>query len=121
MLLEYEPLALACQKGALKSYLDNYYYIYFTSTIPEAGSRGLCTFVTQNLQQKAEEEKVPIWLEATTEQAREYYARLGWEMCGDIVLGKGKVDATGDLKKDGEGVTIWGMVWWPNCLKESVK
>lgn len=120
MLLEYEPVALACLKAALKSYHNNHYYIFFTSTLSSGRHKGLCTSVTQFLQQKAEDEKVPIWLEATTLQAKEYFARLGFEVTEEFVLGKGKVDGNGDAGKGGDGVKGWGMVWWPVCLRGTV-
>jgi hypothetical protein len=55
----------------------------------------------------------PIWLEATTEYSMKLYVRAGFEVVDEIILGRGQVGADGLLKKDGEGVKIWGMVWWP--------
>ncbi len=36
-----------------------------------------------------------------------------------IILGKGKAGKDGLKKKGGEGVTAWGMVWWPKQGEES--
>jgi len=103
----------------LRNYHNKHYYIYFTSTLPEARHAGYCALVLRDLQQKAEKERVPIWLEAINPQTRDYFAKLGFELCDDIVLGKGKADVDGNLKAGGEGVMIWGMVWWPVCLRDA--
>ena len=56
--------------------------------------------------------------------ARDYYAKLGFEVSGEFALGKGIADEDGELVvgkgREGEkvGVRIWGMVWWPVCLRE---
>ena len=48
------------------------------------------------------------------------YEKLGFEIADEMVLGKGKADNDGNLCKGGEGVKIWGMVWWPEGLKKKV-
>jgi hypothetical protein len=63
--------------------------------------------------QKASEEGVPAWLEATTVWSRDVYAHLGFKEVEQIHIGKGKVDITGNLKEGGEGITIYFMIVEP--------
>lgn len=51
----------------------------------------------------------PIWLEATTPRSRAVYAKLGYELVGEVRVAKGAVDERGMTKKGGEGVPMWGM------------
>ena len=46
------------------------------------------------------------------------YERLGFEVVGDFILGKGKVNKDAVQCKGGEGVKAWGMIWWPKKLRE---
>lgn len=43
----------------------------------------------------------------------EIYKKEGFEIVEEMILGKGTAGADGEPKKDGEGVTVWGMIWWP--------
>jgi hypothetical protein len=61
----------------------------------------------------------PIWLEATTLKSCKIYAKLGFEIVEEIVLGKGISAADGTTSKGGEGVKIWGMLWRPEGQKQT--
>lgn len=76
--------------------------------------QGLAGRLTLAVQARARAEGRPVWLEATTVTSRKLYAKYGFEVVEDIVLGKGEVDSTGQTKEKGEGITIWGMIWRPN-------
>jgi len=118
MLGEFEPLTGKCKAKGLKGRKD-YYYVFFLGTATSCRGQGLCSTIVKQYQQKAEKENKPLWLEATTEYSMKLYAKLGFEMVDEILLGKGKVGADGLQMKGGEGVKIWGMVWWPGEREES--
>lgn len=52
---------------------------------------------------------LPSWLEATSEASRDIYARWGFEVIGELVMGRGEVDEKGNPRKGGSGVTMYGM------------
>ncbi len=74
---------------------------------------GLSQALIKRYQDIAQQERLPIWLEATTRYSSQVYAKLGFETVEEIVLGKGVAAGDGTKKKGGEGVKIWGMIWRP--------
>jgi hypothetical protein len=60
---------------------------------------------------KAKEEGIPLWLETAAESARDEYVKLGFRVCEEVVIGKGRVDAKGWPKSGGEGVRTWAMIF----------
>ena len=113
MLQEYTPLSDACKKKALKKG-EKYYYVFFIGTKEEERGKGLCGTIMKQWQGEASKEGKAIVLEATTENSRRLYERLGWKVVDEIVLGKGKVGSDGLRKEGGDGVKIWGMIWRPD-------
>ena len=63
--------------------------------------------------EKAKEEGVPAWLEATTPHSRDVYAHLGFREVEQIKIGEGKADRTGNAVAGGEGITIYCMIAEP--------
>lgn len=108
------------KKRALKG-TKKFYYVFFVATRSDSRGQGLCSALVRYCQNLAETEKCPIWLEATTAKSRDVYKKEGFEITEELVLGKGKVDADGKLKKGGEGVTIWGMIWRPKTASAVVQ
>jgi ribosomal protein S18 acetylase RimI-like enzyme len=100
------------KKKATAAHPD-YYYFLFIGTRPAARGQGQASAMLRHYQARAAREGVAIWLESTTTQSRELYLRLGFQDCGVILLGKGRCDAQGFPKKNGEGVRQWGMLWTP--------
>lgn len=92
-----------------------FYYLFFISTAVAARGLGMASKVVGRFQDELRKEgkNFPIWLEATTEKSMQLYARLGFEHVDSWILGRRQVDMDGEQRKGGEGVTIWGMVWWP--------
>jgi hypothetical protein len=39
--------------------------------------------------------------------------KLGFKVAEKMVLGKGKSAPDGSEMPGGEGVDMWGMIWWP--------
>ncbi len=60
---------------------------------------------------RAKEEGVPVWLETASESSKRDYENLGFRVCEEVVIGKGRVNAKGWPDKDGEGVKTWAMIW----------
>lgn len=89
------------------------FYIIITATAPEQRRQGLNGAMIREVMERARKINKPIWLEATTAYSRRQYERVGFEVVGEITVGKGKVDKDGRNKHGGEGVTVTGMVWWP--------
>lgn len=117
MLWEYTPLTDAAKAKGLKGQ-SKYYYVFFLATREDARGRGLSSALMEKAKERARAENVPLWLEATTEYSWKLYARLGFETVERMVLGEGSVGGNGEVKNGGEGVPIWGMVWWPEKGKE---
>ena len=76
-------------------------------------SAGLVRALITPYLQKASEEGVPAWLEATTVRSRDVYAHLGFKEVEQIQIGKEKADTRGNLKEGGEGITIYCMIVEP--------
>jgi len=112
MLIEFTGLTETAKKKGLKG-KKKFYYLFFIATRDDCQGRGLSSALIRKLQQQAAAEGWPIWLEATTPKSQKIYAKLGFETIEKIILGKGIVGPDGKRTKDGEGVSIWAMVWWP--------
>jgi hypothetical protein len=68
---------------------------------------------------RAHEENVPCWLEATSQHAVDVYSHFGWKLAGEVRIGDGKVGPRGWVRTaDGEeelsGIRIWGMIIDPD-------
>lgn len=114
MLREFEPATKRVRKRILaEAGVEEFYYLFFVATREDARGKGLSSALIGKLQERAGAEGLPVWLEATTEHSAGVYAKLGFERCGTVVLGKGKVGADGLGKVGGEGVSIYCMIWWP--------
>jgi hypothetical protein len=94
--------------------LRPFYHLSFLARNPSlprvAGS--ISAVVTPFLE-RARDEGVPAWLEATTPQAVKLYENFGFRVVEEIVVGQSKVDAHGWPSADGEGagVTAWAMIY----------
>jgi len=112
VLFEFTSKTDTAKSRALKSN-KKYYYLYFVGTRIDGRKQGLCSALVGELQDIARKDGCPLWLEATTAYSRDIYARLGFEMTEEIVLGQGRVGEDGLRTKGGEGVKVWGMIWRP--------
>jgi len=117
MLAEFEPLADKAKTKGLDGQ-KRFYYVFFVGTRVDARGQGLCSAMMRRYQEIASHDQLPIWLEATTAKSMKIYEKLGWEVVEEMVLGKGAANADGNRCKGGEGVKIWGMVWWPKPAAE---
>ncbi|CAI6094864.1 unnamed protein product, partial [Clonostachys chloroleuca] len=94
-----EPLM---KKAFTKTEQKDHWYIFIMATDVDRRRKGHASELLAHLQNRAREGKHPIWLEATTDPSRELYLKLGFEVVGDINLGKGVVGKDGLPKDDGE-------------------
>lgn len=98
-----------------KKEMKGYYHLYQLGTLPASRSKGLGRRILESIKEVVEREgrREPVWLEATSEEGRRAYEKAGWRVVGIGRVGEGTVNAEGLPEKGGEGVRIWGMVWWP--------
>ncbi|KAF8852779.1 hypothetical protein BDZ45DRAFT_97582 [Acephala macrosclerotiorum] len=129
MIFEFPPMTDRCKRKGMPG-IENYYYVFLTATHTSARGRGLCPKLLKYWQEIATRDKVPLWLEATTEKSMRVYSRCGFEIVEEMRCGKGKVgtdglpfNAAGNARPKEElvGVPIWGMVWWPEGTKPKGK
>lgn len=118
MLLEYTSLTDAVKYKALQSQ-KRFYYVFFVGTLHEHRGKGLSSALIRHIQAQAARDQLPVWLEATTAYSHLLYQKLGFDTVDEIVLGKGKAAPDGVEAKGGEGVKIWGMIWWPQKEPEA--
>jgi hypothetical protein len=75
---------------------------------------GLIRALIDPFLQKAADQGVPAWLEATNKHSRDVYEHLGFREVDQIRIGAGQADQTGNLIAGGEGITIFCMIAEPN-------
>jgi len=112
MLFEFEPKVDAMRAKALPKG-EECWYFFFVGTREDSQGQGLASDLIRHHQNLVREGGLPIWLEATTPHSRDVYARLGFQIIDEIVLGKGNASADGRACKGGGGVPLWGMIWRP--------
>lgn len=112
MLFEFPGKTDAAKKRGLKGH-KRYYYLFFAGTSPECQGRGLGSTMLKALQARAAKEGLPVWLESTTEKSMRVYSKCGFKVVETMNFGKGNTGADGRPKVNGEGVTLWAMIWWP--------
>jgi hypothetical protein len=59
---------------------------------------------------RAQEQGVPLWLEAISEHSKEVYEHLGFKTVATVRMGVGKATAEGELQEGGEGVLVYAMI-----------
>ncbi|RMZ78835.1 hypothetical protein DV738_g3620, partial [Chaetothyriales sp. CBS 135597] len=66
--------------------------------------------VVKPILDRAEQEGVPVWTEASTGASRAERERWGFRVAEEVAVGKGRVGANGLPKQGGEGVRVWAMI-----------
>ncbi|KAH8646380.1 hypothetical protein BGZ60DRAFT_424488 [Tricladium varicosporioides] len=112
MSTELEALKHICRDKVIPKG-QSFYTIFFLGTAKEGRGKGMCSQLLKHYQTIARGQGLPIWMEASNPYCARIYERAGWKHVEPIVVGKGKCGADGVLKEGGEGLTIYGMVWWP--------
>ncbi len=102
-------------KGAKEKYLGGrkFWHLSFLARNPGVERvEGAIKAVVQPFLERAREEGVPCWLEATNPRAVGLYEKFGFRVVEVIVLGEGKVGADGWPKEEGgEGIRGYCMIW----------
>ncbi|KAL4899951.1 hypothetical protein BDW74DRAFT_183266 [Aspergillus multicolor] len=118
MLGDYSRPVNAAKKRVLGT--RQHYYVFAIGTEYEHQGKGLARALIESQKETAWCTEVPIWLEATTEYSRDLYLTMEFEVAETITIGEGKVNADGFLDMEGQGVTMWAMVWWPQPSQRDV-
>ncbi|KAI0528329.1 hypothetical protein F5B22DRAFT_31399 [Xylaria bambusicola] len=98
-------------KAFTKEEQKSHWYVFMMGTAVGRRRQGLASAMLRDIIDRAGRDKRPVWLEATTRDSLRLYTRHGFQTIGEVVLGKGVVDAAGLPRKGGPGVTIWCMCW----------
>ena len=74
------------------------FYVQLIGAGSKHRGKGLAPALIKDSQERAKEERKPIYLEASNEGARRVYEKLGFEDSGDMIwLGKGECGKDGEL------------------------
>lgn len=115
-------------KAAIFNKGETYYYVLFVATDEQHRGKGLAQSFFKELQQRAQEDMKPIWLESSSPASRKVYAKCGFVDVGldgkneeEMRLGVGEVDELGEKAsgKSAVGVPVYPMVWWPEGYVKS--
>ncbi|OQU97070.1 hypothetical protein CLAIMM_03072 [Cladophialophora immunda] len=87
-----------------------YWYLNLIARSPSRLEKGAIRNLVEPFLQKAREQNIPVWLEATNQHAREVYTHLGFKTVEEVRIGEGVVNAEGWAQPNGEGVLTYGMV-----------
>ena len=112
MLREFEPAVTAMRRWELGD-STHFYYLFLIATRDDARGRGLSSALIRKLQQRAQQEDAPVWLEATSVGSARLYAKLGFKSVGKVILGEGVAAPDGSREQGGSGVPVDCMVWRP--------
>ncbi|OAP62385.1 hypothetical protein AYL99_04588 [Fonsecaea erecta] len=95
-----------------KKYLGDraYWYLNLIARSPTRSEKGAIRNLVDPFLKKAQEQNMPVWLEATNQHAREVYTHLGFKTVAHVRIGEGIVNAEGWAQQDGEGVLVYGML-----------
>ncbi|KAF2151507.1 hypothetical protein K461DRAFT_295553 [Myriangium duriaei CBS 260.36] len=92
--------------------LRPYYDLKFLARNPDVPRvSGAISAVVRPFLEKARTEGAVVWLEATGPAAVAVYTHFGFEVVERIVIGKGRVGVDGWPQENGEGVSIWAMIF----------
>ena len=112
MLREFEPAVTAMRRWELGD-STHFYYLFLIATRDDSRGRGLSSALIGKLQQRAQQEDAPVWLEATSVGSARLYAKLGFKSVGKVILGEGVAASDGSREQGGSGVPVDCMVWRP--------
>ncbi|ETN42464.1 uncharacterized protein HMPREF1541_01620 [Cyphellophora europaea CBS 101466] len=67
--------------------------------------------ILEHVLDKAKQEAVPAWAEASLPDKKQEYERVGFRVVEEVVVGKGKVNEAGWPSNGGAGVKCWGLIY----------
>ncbi|KAK0702759.1 hypothetical protein B0H67DRAFT_595068 [Lasiosphaeris hirsuta] len=71
---------------------------------------GAITAVVRPYLTRAKQDRLSVWLEATSLDVVTLYQHFGFRLLEEITVGVGTVNGQGTMKKSGEGVKAWLMI-----------
>lgn len=87
---EYAPRAFQAFELMEEQHPDDpHHYLFFLGTRPEWQSRGIGSALMRPVLERCDRERIPAYLEATSERNRGLYLRHGFELVGEIRLPDG--------------------------------
>ena len=106
---------IAAAKRRLFSKDQAYWHLSLMARDPERHDRGAVRAIIEPLVERARQERVPVWLEAGNERARDVYEWVGgFRVVGEVWSAEGRVDRNGREREGGEWVVTYLMVAnWP--------
>ncbi|KAI0906068.1 hypothetical protein F4823DRAFT_99818 [Ustulina deusta] len=108
----------ARKKAFTPKELSEFWYLFIIGTDTSRQRQGLGGILLEHMKAHAlRHGRRPLWLEASNQNARQLYAKHGFEEVEEITLGAGLVGPDGLARRGGEGVKTWGMVWRPGPKK----
>ncbi|KIW11612.1 hypothetical protein PV08_10914 [Exophiala spinifera] len=98
-------------KQAKKKHLGDrlHWNLNLIGRMPDRSDRGAIRALISPMLEKAREDNLPAWLEATNDHARDVYAHLGFKVVDQFRIGEGVVNSEGWIQENGEGVLIYAM------------
>lgn len=102
--------------AARKKHLDpkfheNHWHLDFLARDSAKNGKGAVSAVMRPFLERAREDEVPAWLEAVAFHAVEVYEHYGFRICEKMTIGEGFSRADGWPEENGEGFTVWAMVY----------
>lgn len=89
----------------------NYWYLNtLARNMKEKSKKGAISALIYPTLEVAKRDRSPVYVEAITSHAKDIYIHYGFKVKETIVIGKGKVDAQGNDKENGEGILVYFMV-----------
>jgi ribosomal protein S18 acetylase RimI-like enzyme len=91
-----------------------YWYLNVIARNPDSDVSGVARALIQPYLEKAAEEGLPAYLEATNEHAKNVYEHMGFKVVERVLVGKDLADERGNkVGKGGSGFYFWAMIAEP--------
>lgn len=104
-------VGLETKKDGSQDFKPFYHLGFLVRNPNEPSVPGAISAVMRPWLQRAEDEGVPVWLEATNPHAVEVYKHLGFRLVEQVKIAVGARDAIGWPKDGGEGVSAYAMIY----------
>ncbi|OKL60156.1 hypothetical protein UA08_04904 [Talaromyces atroroseus] len=106
--IEYREISGKVKKQFLNG--RKYWYLNMIGRHPDRKEPGVIRALFEPYFTRAQEQGVPLWLEAISEHSKQVYEHLGFKTVATMRMGVGKASADGELQEGGEGVLVYAMI-----------
>ncbi|PHH73345.1 hypothetical protein CDD80_3888 [Ophiocordyceps camponoti-rufipedis] len=111
-MVDYLPVIDHSQQQVLtKEEQMKHWYKFIMATADGSLREGYASAIIASMLARARRDECPMWADATTLKSRNMLLKHDFVDAEEISMDVGKVDSDGRLKKGGEGIRIWPMVW----------